>query len=104
MCLVEDRLDGKAIVQGDIRKFEIEEACKWINQYVDKQVSYPVVADPQKLITRLQRIHSKVEDQLDHFYSLYIDILDDEIRGILEQVVGEEILCNPNLLEEYILK
>lgn len=91
-CLIEDRLEEKAIVQGNIRMFEVEEACKWINEYLDKEVGYPVVADPRKLITRLKKIHSKTEEQLKHFYDLYIDTLGDEIRGVLEEVLGSDIL------------
>lgn len=92
-CLIEDRLEGKVIVQGNIRHFEVAEACKWINKYVDKEVGYPVISDPQKLIARLQRIYSKTEDQLKHFYDLYIDVLDDEVREVLEQVLGKDVLC-----------
>lgn len=91
-CLIEDRLEGKVIVQGNIRMFEVEEACKWINKYVNKEVGYPVLADPHKLIIRLQKIHSKIEDQLKHFYDLYIDVLDGEVRGILEQAIGKDVL------------
>lgn len=91
-CLIEDRLEGKAIVQGNIRMFEVEEACKWINKCMDKEVAYPVIADPHKLITRLQKIYTKIEEQLKYFYDLYIDILDVEIRGILEQVLGKDVL------------
>lgn len=91
-CLLEDRLEGKAIVQGNIRKFEIEEACEWINKYVDKEVGYPVIAEPRKLITRLNKIYSKTEEQLKHFYDLYIDTLGNEIRGVLEEVLGSDML------------
>lgn len=91
-CLIEDRLEGKVIMQGNIRQFEVEEGCKWINKYVDKEVGYPVIADPQKLITRLQRIYSKTEDQLKHFYNLYIDVLEDKVRGVLEQALGKDVL------------
>lgn len=91
-CLIEDRLEGKVIVQGNIRMFEVEEACKWINKYVNKEVGYPVLADPHKLIIRLQKIHSKIEEQLKHFYDLYIDVLDGEVIGILEQAIGKDVL------------
>lgn len=91
-CLIEDRLEGKVIVQGNIRKFEVEEACRWINKYMDKEVGYPVISDPQKLITRLNKIYSKTQEQLKHFYDLYIDVLDDEVRGVLEQVLGRDVL------------
>lgn len=91
-CLIEDRLEGKVIVQGNIRKFEVEEACKWINKYVDKEVGNPVIADPRKLITRLNKIYLKAEEKLKHFYDLYIDVLDSEIRVVLEQVLGSDVL------------
>lgn len=91
-CLIEDRLEGKVMVQGNIRKFEVDEACRWINKYVDKEVGYPVIVDPRKLIKRLQKIYSETEDQLKYFFDLYIDTLDAEIRGVLEEVLGKDML------------
>lgn len=29
---------------------------------------------------------------MDHFYKLYIDVLDNEIRDVLEEIIGKEAL------------
>lgn len=92
-CLIEDRLQGKVMVQGNIRNFEVEEACKCINEYVTKPIGYPLVMDAHRLITQLQAIHKGARQQLKHFFNLYTDLLDNQIRELLEQSVGKKRLA-----------
>ncbi len=60
-CLFESRLEGAALVRGDISIEQTQEAVKWANSILDEPITIPICVDNNRLIKKIKEKYDGVQ-------------------------------------------
>ena len=77
-CMVEDRLEGKACVDGDITLGQCRRAVRMATRCLDRPVRLPARCVPERLYRRIRALPLKKREVLNVFHYLYLGVADME--------------------------
>ncbi len=70
-CMIEDRLDGKAVVFGDITRGQCVRAVELANRCLSKPIRVPCSCDAKRLYERVRRLPLRREEILPFYFGVY---------------------------------
>ena len=75
-CMIEDRLEGRACVDGDITLGQCRRAVRMATRYLERPVRLPARCVPERLYRRIRALPLKRQEVLNVFYNLYLGVPD----------------------------
>ena len=89
-CMIEDRLEGRALVYGDITRGQCVRAVELANQYLEKPVRAPARCDPERLYERVRRLPLRGKEALQFFLGAYLGKKDAALGAFIRARFSEE--------------
>ena len=89
-CMVEDRLEGKACVDGDITLGQCRRAVRMATRCLDRPVRLPARCVPERLYRRIRALPLKKREVLNVFHYLYLGVADMEYGKYIREHFTEE--------------
>lgn len=89
-CMIEDRLDGRACVDGDITLGQCRRAVRMATRYLDRPVRLPARCVPERLYRRIRALPLKKQEVLNVFHNLYLGIPDEEYGKFVREHFSKE--------------
>ncbi len=75
-CMIEDRLEGRACVDGDITLGQCRRAVRMATRYLDRPVRLPARCVPERLYKRIRALPLKKQEVLNVYHNLYLGVPD----------------------------
>ncbi len=93
-CLIESRLKGKVLVNGDITRGQCKKAVQLANRYLFKPIDIPDICDIQRLAERVSKFPISESKQLEALEHFYLGTKDKEFGKCIRNVFSEEAFNN----------
>ena len=89
-CMIEDRLEGRACVDGDITIGQCRRAVRMATRYLDRPVRLPARCVPERLYRRIRSLPLKKQETLNVFHNLYLGELDGAYGSFIREHFSRE--------------
>lgn len=89
-CMIEERLEGKAAVAGDITIGQCRKAVRLVNEVLDKPIRLPARCDLERLYQRVRNLPLKTEEVLNVFNNLYMGEKDKNYGDFVREHFSKE--------------
>lgn len=91
-CLIEDRLEEKAFIYGDITQGQCRKAVKMANQYLKKPIQIPARCDKDRLYKRIWQLPIEEIEKIDVFEHFYLGVKDKAFYHFIRSHFREDVI------------
>lgn len=89
-CMIEDRLDGKAAVYGDITRGQCVRAVELANRYLERPIRVPCSCDAQRLYERARGLPLQGKEVLQFYLGVYLGKKDAAFGAFMREHFSPE--------------
>ena len=93
-CMIESRLKGKVLVNGDITRGQCKKAVQLANRYLSEPIDVPDICDIQRLAERVSKFPMSESKQLEALEHFYLGTKDKEFGECIQRMFSEDAVDN----------